>query len=153
MTDFLSEEQVSECREVFDLFDKDKDGAITVKELGDVLRALGANPTQAELDEMIEEVIEEEEQQQIEFKSFLILFAKNMKDHPPTEDDLIEAFRVFDHDNDGIISIDEMRYVMKQFGEDMADDEVEEFIREADIDGDELIKYRRFVKIITSKKN
>ena len=46
-----------------------------------------------------------------------------------------------------------MRYVMKHFGEDMKDDEVEEFIREADIDGDELIKYRRFVKIIKSKKN
>ncbi len=151
MTDFLSEEQVSECREVFDLFDKDKDGAITIKELGDVLRALGANPTQAELDEMMEEVLDENNQR-IEFKSFLILFAKNMKDHPPTEDDLLEAFRVFDHDNDGIISIDEMRYVMKNFGEDMKEDEVEEFIREADIDGDELIKYRRFVKIITSKK-
>lgn len=56
MTDSLPEDKVSECKEVFDLFDKDKDGSITTKELGDVMRALGANPTQTELQEMINEV-------------------------------------------------------------------------------------------------
>ena len=56
MTDQLPEDKVTECKEVFDLFDKDKDGSITVKELGDVMRALGANPTQTELQEMINEV-------------------------------------------------------------------------------------------------
>ena len=70
MSEFLTEEKIGECREVFDLFDKDKDGAITIKELGDVLRALGANPTQAELDEMIEEV-DNNISQRIEFKQFL----------------------------------------------------------------------------------
>ena len=56
MTDQLQEEKVTEYNEVLDLSDKDKDGSITTKELRDVLSALGANPTQAEFQEMIYEV-------------------------------------------------------------------------------------------------
>ena len=52
----LQEEKVTEWKEVFDLLDKDKDGSITTKELGDVICAVGANPIQAELQEMINEV-------------------------------------------------------------------------------------------------
>ena len=45
-----------EFREAFSLFDKDGDGTITTKELGTVMRSLGQNPTEEELQEMINEV-------------------------------------------------------------------------------------------------
>lgn len=45
----LSEETLEEIREVFKIFDKDKDGSISTKELGIVMKALGQNPTEAEL--------------------------------------------------------------------------------------------------------
>ena len=47
---------ISEFKEAFSLFDKDGDGTITTKELGTVMRSLGQNPTEAELQDMINEV-------------------------------------------------------------------------------------------------
>ena len=52
MSPFLN----SEFKEAFSLFDKDGDGTITTKELGTVMRSLGQNPTEAELQDMINEV-------------------------------------------------------------------------------------------------
>ena len=46
----------SEFKEAFSLFDKDGDGTITTKEIGTVMRSLGQNPTEAELQDMINEV-------------------------------------------------------------------------------------------------
>ena len=48
--------RVLEFKEAFSLFDKDGDGTITTKELGTVMRSLGQNPTEAELQDMINEV-------------------------------------------------------------------------------------------------
>uniref|UniRef100_A0A8D1BAP9 EF-hand domain-containing protein n=1 Tax=Sus scrofa TaxID=9823 RepID=A0A8D1BAP9_PIG len=55
VADQLTEEQIAEVQEAFSLFDKDGDGTITTKELGTVMRSLGQNPTEAELQGMINE--------------------------------------------------------------------------------------------------
>lgn len=52
----LSQEQIAEFKEAFALFDKDGDGTITMIELGIVMKSLGQNPTDAELQDMINEV-------------------------------------------------------------------------------------------------
>jgi calmodulin len=61
--------------------------------------------------------------------------ARKMKDSD-TEEEIREAFRVFDKDGNGFISAAELRHVMTNLGEKLTDDEVDEMIREADIDGD-----------------
>ena len=48
--------QVSEFKEAFTLFDKDGSGAISIDELGQVMKSLGQNPSRTELQEMIQEV-------------------------------------------------------------------------------------------------
>lgn len=145
----MNDQKIAECREVFDLFDKDKDGSISTAELDEILRALGANPTPSEIQEMINEV-DTDGSGKIEFQEFLDLFSKKLKE-PDTEEDLIEAFKIFDKDGNGVISADELRTVMKTLGEKLTTEEAEEMIKEADIDGDGFINYHEFVKIMMSK--
>merc|ERR1711870_148944 len=90
--DQLTEEQIAEFKEAFSLFDKDGDGTITTKELGTVMRSLGQNPTEAELQDMINEV-DADGNGTIDFPEFLSLMARKMKD-TDTEEELIEAFKV-----------------------------------------------------------
>merc|ERR1719188_2394336 len=86
----------------------------------------------------------------IDFVEFLSLMSRKMKD-TDTEEELIEAFKVFDRDCDGFISAAELRHVMTNLGEKLTDEEVDEMIREADVDGDGQINYEEFVKMMMAK--
>ncbi|CAL9196210.1 unnamed protein product [Musa hybrid cultivar] len=124
-------------------------GCITTKELGTVMRSLGQNPTEAELQDMINEV-DADGNGTIDFPEFLNLMARKMKD-TDSEEELKEAFRVFDKDQNGFISAAELRHVMTNLGEKLTDEEVDEMIREADVDGDGQINYEEFVKVMMAK--
>lgn len=103
----LTDEQIAEFKEAFQIFDKDGDGSITTKELGTVMRSLGQNPSDDEIRQMIIDV-DEDKSETIDFKEFLGLMAKKMKEND-SEDELIEAFKVFDRDGNGKISAHELR--------------------------------------------
>jgi hypothetical protein len=76
----------------------------------------------------------------IDFEEFLQMMAKKMKD-TDTEEEMKEAFKVFDRDNNGFISAQELRLVMANLGEKLTDEEVEEMIKEADMNGDGQVDY------------
>jgi len=92
----------------------DGDGTITTKELGTVMRSLGQNPTEAELQDMINEV-DADGNGTIDFPEFLTMMARKMKD-TDSEEEIKEAFRVFDKDGNGFISAAELRHVMTNLG-------------------------------------
>ncbi|KAK7345922.1 hypothetical protein VNO77_16538 [Canavalia gladiata] len=146
MDDFLSEEQFFEIKEAFALFDKDGDGSVTVEELATFIRSLEQNPTEEELQDMINEV-DANGNGIIEFFEFLNLMASQTKE-TDVEEDLREAFKVFDKDQNGYISASELRHVMINLGEKVSGEEVEQMIKEVDLDGDGLVNYDEFVKMM-----
>ncbi|KAL0740059.1 LOW QUALITY PROTEIN: hypothetical protein Bca4012_081572 [Brassica carinata] len=128
-------------------------GCITTKELATVMRSRGQNPTEAELQDMINEV-DENGNGTIDFPKFLNLMAWKMK-NTDSEEELKEAFRVFDKnqsgfisaaeicddkDQSGFISAAEVRHVMTNLGEKLTDEEVDWMTKEADVD--EFVKGR-----------
>ena len=149
MVENLSEETINQYRIIFELFDKDNNGKITTKELGTVMRNLGQNPSEEELKQMIREV-DLDGNGTIDFKEFMCLMVKRMKDND-SDEELQEAFKVFDKDQNGFITSHELRHTMTNLGENLTPEEVEEMIKEADLDNDQQIDYDEFMKIIMSK--
>ena len=107
-------------------------GTVTTKQLGTVMRSLGRNSTEAELKDMINEV-DADENGAIDFREFSSLMAREMKD-TDTEEELVEAFKVLDRDGNDFISAADLRHVMTNLGEKLTDEELDETIREADVD-------------------
>lgn len=116
------------------MFDKNGDGSISTAELGEVMRSLGHAPTEESLRVMIDEV-DADGNGNIDFAEFLTLMARRMK-AKDSETEILEAFKVFDKDGSGKISVTELREVMTSLGEKLTEGEVEEMIKDADIDGD-----------------
>jgi len=149
----LTEETIGDLREAFGLFDKDGDGTITLKELTSVMASLGQDPTDEELRQMIREV-DNDNSGSIEFEEFCVLMAKNMTDRD-NEEDLKEAFKIFDADSSGSITREELKdtlqSVMGGTEESLQEDEIDELIKEADIDGDGQVNYEEFVKVMMAK--
>lgn len=122
------------------------EGSITTKELATVIRSLGQNPTEAEIQDMINEV-DTDGNGTIDFREFLDLMAHKMKDFD-SDEELREAFKVFDKDQNGYISAAELRHVMINLGEKLTEEEVEMMIKEADTDGDGQVNYEEFVRMM-----
>ena len=144
----LTKEQIAHFKETFSLYDKDEVSMISTKHLGTVMRTLGLNPTEAELQALEGEVEHDADGNGlVDFKLFLVMMARKIKESSANvQEDIVDAFRVFDKDANGFMSAAELRHVMMNLGDQkFTEEDVEEMIREADVDGDGQINYEDFV--------
>ncbi|XP_063715392.1 neo-calmodulin-like [Symsagittifera roscoffensis] len=138
----LTPQQVDEFRQHFRIFDKDGDGTISTAELGTVMRNLGQTPTEEELHDMINEV-DKDGNGEIDFEEFLEMMAGKM--HAPTIDDEIqEAFKIFDRQSKGYITKNDIRNVMCRMPDIMKESELEMFLHVVDTDRKGKITFEAF---------
>ena len=144
----LSEQQRSEIRQAFDLFDQDGQGVIDASALKVVLRALGFEPRKEEVAAMIASVnANGDSSGMIDFNEFLELLLVKMSEKDTREDSL-RAFRQFDLDQKRAISFDNLKAVARELGETMTDEEISEMITAADVDKDGYINEEEFLRIM-----
>jgi Ca2+-binding EF-hand superfamily protein len=149
----LTEERIAQFREAFELFDKDQDGCITIDELAALMKALNLPATDQEIHNMKSEV-DVDQNGNIEYKEYISLIARRVRD-VDLEEEMIEAFKIFDTNNDGHLSKDELKVVMqiigeKLVGEPISNEDLDIMWDEADTDQDGYIDYEEFCKVISN---
>jgi calmodulin len=149
MSKSLSEEKMAEIRCAFELFDKDGDGIISIKDLANVISYLGEIPKEQELLELIQHV-DKDSSGEIEFNEFIQLMSEKIKPLNPQEE-MMEAFKVFDKDGNGFVSKIDLKQVMHYLGEDLTIEELEEIIKDWDEDGDGQLNFEEFSALMTFK--
>ncbi|XP_076095377.1 neo-calmodulin-like [Mytilus galloprovincialis] len=139
---------LADFKQAFKLFDDDDSGTITSKELGTVLRQLGQNPTEAELQDMINEV-DEDGNGTIEIDEFVEMMKDKVLTNGENEDDVVlETFNVFDVDSTGLITCDNLQKVFSGLGIKCSDDEIKLMIDGADLKKDGVIDFEEFETMI-----
>jgi calmodulin len=111
-----------------ELFEAMCDKAMTTKELGTIMRSLGQNFTEAELQDLITEV-DLDNTGSIDFAEFMSLMTRKLPSVDP-EEELQEAFQQFDLDGDDLVNFADMKSAFGRLGEKMTDEELAEMIRE-----------------------
>lgn len=112
MVDRLAAHEIAEIRKAFSVFDVDGDGAITSKELADVMRSFGLNPSEDELMDMINK-FDIDGDGMVSFPEFLQMMAPNEDDY---QKDIYDVMRLFDPNNNGFIDLREIQNILMQFG-------------------------------------
>lgn len=134
-----------ELQEAFLRFDANGDGKISASELGSVLKSLGDNPSEEELLLMVKEV-DRDGDGFIDLGEFILL---NTTSSSAAGEDLQDAFQVFDADDDGKISAQELHHVLIRLGESCTIEECGRMIRGVDTDGDGFVDFQEFCTMMT----
>lgn len=143
----LPEEKIKEIDSAFQLFDSDCDGKITTLELKKVLNTLNYFPTPEDLTNMIS-LVDSSKDGAIDFNEFLALMCDKMG-QSDSEEEVLEAFRIFDKTNKGYVTEADFKKIMKDLGETIADDELEELMKDCDEDRDGQLNYEEFKKMMS----
>ncbi|KAL3315692.1 hypothetical protein Ciccas_005672 [Cichlidogyrus casuarinus] len=154
MTAELSQSEIEDIREVFDLFDfwDGRDGEVDAAKIGDLLRCADHNPTIATC--LKHGATEEQGQKAYKFEEFLPIYQGILREKElGTFADYMEAFKTFDREGQGYISMAELCHVLTAYGERLKDKDVNLILKltetKEDLDGN--IKFQDFIEKVMNK--
>ncbi|KAI5624852.1 calcium-binding protein 2-like isoform X1 [Silurus asotus] len=144
----LRPEEIEELRDAFKEFDRNK-GYVSCRDLGECMRTMGYMPTEMELIGLSQQL----GGGKIDFEEFVELMGPKML--AETADmiglkELKDAFKEFDSNGDGQITVSELREAMKKLlGEQFNSRDIDEIIRDVDLNGDGQVNFEEFVRMMS----
>ncbi|KAF8402300.1 hypothetical protein HHK36_013252 [Tetracentron sinense] len=137
-----------ELQRVFQMFDRNGDGSITKKELSDSLENLGIFIPEKDLIQMIEK-IDVNGDGCVDMEEFGALY-ETIMDERDEEEDMREAFNVFDQNGDGFITGEELRSVLASLGlkQGRTIEDCKRMIMKVDADGDGMVNFKEFKQMM-----
>ena len=130
----LTEDQKSEIKEAFDLFDSNKTGCVDYRELKVSMRALGFDVKKAEVLDLMKRY-DRNETGTIQWDDYYEILTEKYLSRDPIEE-IIKAFKLFDDEGSGKITLKNLRRVARELGENLSDEELQAMIDEFDKDQD-----------------
>ncbi|DAA13680.1 calcium-binding protein 4 [Bos taurus] len=148
----LGPEELDELQAAFEEFDTDHDGYIGYRDLGECMRTLGYMPTEMELIEVSQHV-KMRMGGRVDFEEFVEMMGPKLREetaHMLGLRELRIAFREFDRDRDGRITVAELREAAPALlGEPLVGPELEEMLQEVDLNGDGTVDFNEFVMMLS----
>ncbi|KAF5918509.1 hypothetical protein HPG69_018293 [Diceros bicornis minor] len=136
--------ELSELREAFLEFDKDRDGFISCKDLGNLMRTMGYMPTEMELTELGQQ-IRMNLGGRVDFDDFVELMTPKLLAETAGMigvQEMRDAFKEFDANGDGEITLGELQQALQRLlGEKLTPREISEVVQEADVNGDGTVDF------------
>ena len=142
--------KVQESREklindIYDMYDLDRDGKIKSSEVRELLYSMGREPTNEDVMEFLK--IADPENTGVISKEQFMDALKELYSVPDIDcDDVVEAFTVFDTDNDGKITFKDFKNILERYGTDLSSEEINSILSIITLDKDKLLDYEDFVK-------
>lgn len=143
----LTEDEIEEIREAFNLFDTDGSGTIDPRELRAAMQSLGFESKNPTIYSMIADL--DRLGSSIDFDQFLDAITEKLGDKE-TRNGIEKIFELFDDDRSGSINLNNLRRVAKELGETMSVDELNEMLERAASNGNEITR-EDFYTIMTKR--
>ena len=139
----VNDEKKAEMVDTFNQYAKG--GSLEAKKVGMVMRAVGLNPTEAQVAEW-----KKEAGSSLDQDKFIAMATKKFQESNDSADEIVDSFSVFDKDGNGYISAAEFKHVLTNMGEALSEKEISEVMKEVDIGSDGMINYKNFADEIFS---
>jgi len=145
----LTEAQLTAAKSAFKTFDKKNEDKIKVGDIEAVLKKLG-HTIKPDWLEKVEHMIDAEGTGYIGCEEFCSILRKKFKDDED-ERELREMFRILDKEKRGEVNTSELRWILKNLGDDLTEADIDDMIADVDTDGSGWIDYNEFHKLMTSE--